>query len=132
VTTFVDTSALYAFLSGDDPHHEEAVSWVRDRAPSEREVLVSHNYVVVESAAIVLRRLGRDALRALFEDLLPIVAVTFVDESLHRAAITAHLADPGGPSLVDRVSFQVMRDGGLRRAFAFDADFDRQGFETVP
>jgi predicted nucleic acid-binding protein len=35
-------------------------------------------------------------------------------------------------SLVDWTSFELMRRQGIERAFALDADFDRQGFATVP
>jgi predicted nucleic acid-binding protein len=30
------------------------------------------------------------------------------------------------------VSFRFMRDRGIRRAFAFDKDFAKEGFEVVP
>lgn len=36
------------------------------------------------------------------------------------------------PQLVHRVSFELMRAERIDRAFAFDADFARQGFATVP
>jgi predicted nucleic acid-binding protein len=32
---------------------------------------------------------------------------------------------------VDRTSFTFMRRRGIRRAFAFDDDFAREGFELV-
>ncbi len=35
-------------------------------------------------------------------------------------------------SLVDWVSFELMRAERIDCAFAFDADFARQGFATVP
>ena len=35
-------------------------------------------------------------------------------------------------SLVDCVSFQTMRELGVRSAFCFDKHFREQGFETVP
>jgi predicted nucleic acid-binding protein len=35
-------------------------------------------------------------------------------------------------SLVDRVSFELMRREGIERALAFDDDFTEAGFETVP
>jgi predicted nucleic acid-binding protein len=34
--------------------------------------------------------------------------------------------------LVDWVSFEVMRRERIESAFAFDADFDAQGFRTIP
>jgi predicted nucleic acid-binding protein len=33
-------------------------------------------------------------------------------------------------SLVDCVSFGIMREAGIRKAFAFDRHFTEQGFET--
>ncbi|MFL5798709.1 MAG: type II toxin-antitoxin system VapC family toxin [Actinomycetota bacterium] len=131
MTTFVDTSAIYALLANNDLNHEPARSWF-ESARSEKEPLISHNYVVVESAALVRRRMGDEVVSALFERLLVPIRVIFVDEPLHRAAVSTHLARPTRPSLVDQVSFHFMRDLALRRAFAFDADFVRNGFETVP
>ena len=59
--------------------------------------------------------------------------MVFVDEDLHRAAVTALLAGVRRRvSLVDWVSFELMRRRRIERAFAFDRDFERQGFEAVP
>ena len=99
----------------------------------ESDDLVSHNYVVVETSALVQRRLGPRAVRALHSDLLGPVDVEWIDESLHESGVAALLAARGGAlSLVDCVSFEVMRRRGIARAFAFDRDFVRHGFETVP
>jgi predicted nucleic acid-binding protein len=69
----------------------------------------------------------------LHEDLLVPIQVVWVDDDLHRAGVTALLAALRRQiSLVDRVSFELMLRRGLERAFAFDRDFARQGFETVP
>ena len=97
------------------------------------EPLLTHNYVVLETTALTQRRLGGAAVRALHEDLLPLVDVVWVDEDLHRAAVTALLAGiRRRVSLVDWVSFELMRRRGIETAFAFDRDFGVQGFETVP
>lgn len=129
--TFVDTSALYALLDrGDASHSEAARVW---RLLLERdESLVTTNYVVVECAALVQRRLGMEAVRALVDDVLPVIRVVWVDSQLHDAACTAMLA-AGKPhvSLVDWTSFEFMRRQGARRAFAFDDDFWALGFEPV-
>jgi predicted nucleic acid-binding protein len=132
VKVLVDSSALLALLAPEDRHHEAARTWLTESHRRREDRLLSHNYVVLESAALIRSRLGAPATRALFDDLLPLVETVFVDESLHRAAVSSYLARPSGPSLVDRVSFHVMRDAGIRRAFAFDSDFRGEGFETVP
>lgn len=127
-----DTSALFALLDGDDAQHGAASSWFRDWVQQGSERLLTHNYVVLETAALVQRRLGQTWTWALFRDLLPVLDVLFVDEELHRQAESAYLAAPSGPSLVDCMSFQVMRTRGMRQAFAFDGHFTEQGLEVVP
>ncbi len=89
--------------------------------------------MLVESIALVSHRLGATALRVLLDAFLPALSVVDVDEPLHSAGITAlRAAVTGKPSFVDRVSFELMPREGIRHAFAFDADFHREGFELVP
>lgn len=100
---------------------------------TQREDLVAHNYVVLEASALVQRRLGAVALREFHESLMSPIALVWVDEQLHGAAVNALLAARDvGISLVDRVSFALMRRRRIGTAFAFDDDFATQGFETTP
>lgn len=130
MTVFVDTSALFALLDRDDQMHDAAaLSFPRLLDTGS---LLTHNYVVVETTALAQRRLGLGAVRALTTALLPAMSVTWVTPDLHAAATAALLAAGGRrASLVDWVSFEVMRQQGISTAFAFDADFAAQGFSTV-
>jgi predicted nucleic acid-binding protein len=95
--------------------------------------LVTNNYVLVETAALLQHRLGLAALRAFSNDVGPLLQVEWATEAVHRAALEAVLAAGRKKlSLVDCVSFQTMRDCGLRTAFCFDQRFREQGFETIP
>jgi predicted nucleic acid-binding protein len=134
LTTFVDTSALFALLDEDDSNHRKASKWLAGPGRDPSEVLVTHAYVVVEAAALVHRCLGDTAARVLLDALVPALSIRFVDESLHRAAVNSYIAGlrRTSPSLVDWVSFVMMRDQAIERAFAFDRDYTLQGFETVP
>jgi predicted nucleic acid-binding protein len=59
--------------------------------------------------------------------------VDWVAEGRHCAAAGALLAAGRKKlSLVDCVSFQTMRELGVRSAFCFDKHFREQGFETIP
>lgn len=129
--TFVDTSALYALLDEDDANHAAAAAWLAASDPAD--ILVSHSYVVVETAALIQRRLGAAAVRTLFDAFIPELSIFYVDEILHNRAASAFLAAlRRHVSFVDWVSFQLIRDLGLDRAFAFDSDFAREGFAVVP
>jgi predicted nucleic acid-binding protein len=130
VSVLVDTSALFALLDRRDAMHLEA----RDVVESlEREDLMTHNYVLLEATALVHRRLGAAAVRAL-DELLAIIGTTvWIDDIRHSAGVAALLAAlPTQISLVDFISFNTMRELGLTHAFAFDADFRRAGFRTLP
>lgn len=127
--TFVDTSALVALMDGDDAR-QPAVAAEFARVAAEA---VTHNYVVVETEAVVHRRLGSDAARLLIADVLPALEVDWVDEALHRQALAAHLASLARrTSFVDHVSFELMRRRGLPRALALDEHFRSAGFDVVP
>lgn len=127
---FVDTSAIFAFLDRDDPEHRRALETMRD-AKAER--LVTHNYVAVESVALIHRRLGWEVASRAFRETLPGFDTIWVDEALHEAARAAFLIESErGVSFVDCVSFELMRREGIETAFAFDADFEREGFGTLP
>ena len=130
MTCFVDTSAVYAVLDGDDANHADAANQF---AAMRGEELVTHNYVLVETAALLQRRLGLDVLRRFVVDVVPVLRVVWVDEDLHaRAATDVMTSGRRRVSLVDRVSFAVMRRHGVAVAFAFDDDFRGEGFVLVP
>ena len=130
----IDTSALYALLDRDDTVHEDAAAgWHRllgEIADGSLGALTHHG-VVVESSALVQRRLGISALRDLHYDLLEVIQVVRPDEALHQRAVSAMLAaGRRGVSLVDWTSFELMRERSVDLAFAFDTDFVDQGFTT--
>jgi predicted nucleic acid-binding protein len=126
---FVDTSALYALLDDGDSKHAVAAEAFAGLQGSE---LVTHAYVLVETLALVSRRLGRAAVERLLDGLLSVVSVVAVDASLHAAALAAYReAASGRISFVDRTSFAFMRANRLEIAFAFDAHFAEAGFEPV-
>ncbi len=126
---FVDTSGFYAVLDRDDANHVAAKrAWERLLVEAK---LVTNNYVLLETAALIQHRLGMAALHAFSGAVLPLLEVEWVTGQKHCAALEAVLAAGRRDlSLVDCVSFQTMRERGLRRAFCFDRHFAEQGFES--
>jgi uncharacterized protein len=129
---FVDTSAFYALLDGDDQNHPRAKTAWTDILGNEN-TLITSNYVLIETIALLQNRLGMEAVRGFQEDILPLVNIEFVGPELHRSGMSAHLAASRRTiSFVDCVSFDVMRHLGLKTALAFDSHFQKQGFRLVP
>ena len=131
MSIFVDTSALFAILDADDLNHTSAKeTWAR--LLDADETLVTTNYVLVETHALVQRRLGMAAVKALYQDIVPVLQVEWIDSSQHAVAVGKLTATADRQlSLVDWVSFTLMRQLGIKAAFAFDADFDQQGFNAT-
>ncbi|MGH2445783.1 MAG: type II toxin-antitoxin system VapC family toxin [Candidatus Limnocylindria bacterium] len=129
MSVFVDTSALYALLDEADANHADASDTLRRLAGAE---LVTHAFVFVETCALVGRRLPWGASERLIDGLLPVIDVRAADVELYDAALGAYrLAASAKVSFVDHASFALMRSLGIRRAFAYDDDFAREGFELV-
>ena len=126
---FLDTSAIVALSNRLDEHHARALA-IFDSLPDPGELL-THNYVVVEAFSLLHRRHGVKVASRFVEEANAFDIVS-VDRKLHEAAARS-LARKGTKrsSLVDEVSFLVMRERGLDEAFAFDSDFRREGFTTL-
>lgn len=128
---FADTSGLLALLNAKDENHaraERAFANLQARqAP-----LVSTSFVLVETYALVGRRLGLEAVRSFRADFAPLIDVVWVDETLHNAGLDL-LFDRHKRllSLVDAVSFITMRRRNVDDAFAFDPHFEQEGFSLV-
>lgn len=125
---FLDTSAIYALADASDPNHVKALRLFGDGL---REGYLCHDYVLLESTALLQRRLGLEpALR--FCRQVSHFRVVWVDGELYEEAVQLleTLANRQ-ISLVDCMSFVVMRRHRLVRALAFDLHFTRQGFRLV-
>jgi predicted nucleic acid-binding protein len=87
-----------------------------------------HNYILVESAALIQGRLGLPPALLFLSD-AKAFDVEWIDSTTHQEA-QRELERIGrrGVSFVDCTSFIVMRRRGVKKALAFDPDFREQGF----
>ncbi len=124
---FLDISAIYALADKADPNHITAYKKF-DLASKSGEIFLLHNYILVESAALLQARLGLQSALLFLED-AEAFELEWVDLELHQEAVK-ELEKIGkrGISLVDCMSFIVMRRRDVKKAFAFDPDFEDQGF----
>jgi uncharacterized protein len=131
MATFIDTPAFYALLDADDDNHARAAGAWQEIVGSD-ENLVTTNYVLVETFALIQNRLDLEAVRQFQEDIVPILPVESVAPEIHRVGIAALLAaSRRNLSLVDCVSFEVMRDFGIKSVFTFDDHFRQYGFSPI-
>ncbi len=129
---FIDTSAFYALLDRDDANHRKAKDVWTNLLKNENAFITS-NYILVEIFSLIQHRLGIEAVRGFQNDILPLVNIEFVAPELHRSGVSALLsASRRNLSLVDCVSFEMMRTLEIRTAFAFDPHFKEQGFHILP
>ena len=132
MSVFVDTSAFLAMLDRAQRRHDDVAKAWRGAVAAGRP-LVTSNYVVVESFALLQRRLGMDAVRVLVARFLPLVETVFATDQVHAAATSAFLtAGRRQLSFVDCVSFELMRRRGITEVLSLDADFQREGFRLLP
>ena len=124
---FLDTSAIYALADANDMRHSEAREMFDLAFDNDEDILI-HNYVLIESAALLQRRLGLDVALQFLDQMMS-VRTHWIDGEDHAQAVTLLRGrDNRGLSLVDCASFVVMRRYGIMQAMAFDVDFEHEGF----
>ncbi len=129
---YVDTSAFLATLVADDKNHIAAKKQWTELVLAEA-TLVCSDYVLLESLALIQHRIGLVAARVFHEDIFPLLSIEWVDEMAYRAGIASvFTAARRDLSLVDCISFEVMRRLGIHSAFTFDNHFKEQGFTCLP
>ena len=133
-TTLIDTSALLALANPRDQHHSKAVEVARQHVRAGGRFLGTA-LVLGEFHAHLLYRAGPARARAVVSSLLrdPLYSWSEVDPETVAAAASAWLerfADQKF-SLIDAVSFEVMRRHKITTAFAYDQHFRTAGFELV-
>lgn len=129
---YIDTSAFLAMVNSDDPDHDLAMKTWRQLI-EEEQTLISNNYVIVESIALIQRRVGLRAVSILHNEILPYVKIEWLDEEPHNAVVKTLIKnDRRQVSFVDRASFDTMRRCGSQTAFAFDSHFREHSFDVIP
>ena len=127
---FVDTSALLALLVQNDAAHDRARDGFAHLRSREATVLTS-SYVLVETYALLGRRFGIEAVRRFRATFAPLLDTIWVDAETHEKGLDLlHVRGTRDLSLVDAVSFVIIRERKVDRTFAFDRHFTAEGFNA--
>ena len=126
----LDTSGLLCLHNHAEPLHMDA----RTLYHAAR-MRVTHSYVLAEFVALAhARRLPRMAALTFVSDLVenPDIDMVWVDEALHRAAMTFLMARPDKTySPCDAVSFILMRQRHVTEALTTDLHFEQEGLQRL-
>ncbi|HXJ23804.1 MAG TPA: PIN domain-containing protein [Polyangia bacterium] len=125
----IDTSAVYALIDKADANHAAARRGL-ERMRAEKDTPLLTNFIVAESHALLLSRLGADVARTwLTRSIWPIERVTPEDEAAAKEIMRTHTDK--SYSYVDATSFAVVERLRVRAALAFDRHFRQFGVKLV-
>jgi predicted nucleic acid-binding protein len=125
---FADTSGIFALLVENDFMHVRAKLNFAYFAQHRVQLLTS-SFVLVETAALLQRRVGLGAVHDFQANIMPLMEIIWVNGDWHTRAIQRLFAlNKRSISLVDCLSFEIMESREISHAFTFDKHFPQNGF----
>jgi predicted nucleic acid-binding protein len=128
---FADTGGFYALADRRDPAHRRA----RKFADTCDAVLLTTDFVFAETMSLLTKRLGKDTAVRFGHALRTsrLVRIEEVPAEVREKAweIFATHGDKDY-DLIDCLSFSMMEQFGIRKAFGFDRHFTQYGFDLMP
>ena len=131
-SVLIDTAAFYAVVSPGDFFHDVAKERYNDMVSNEAQHLWTTSYALVETMALIRRRLGFDALVDFVDIIDGNVNIHWIDDQDHNQAWARFLEHGGaGLSLVDW-TVALLAETMEATIFTFDRGFVNQGFSVTP
>ena len=125
---FADTSGLFALMVKNDFMHVRAKLNFSYFAEHRIQLLTS-SFVLVETAALLQRRVGLEAVHDFQAKIMPLLEMIWVNVDWYTRAIQRLFASNNrNISLVDCLSFEIMESREITHAFTFDKHFTDNGF----
>jgi predicted nucleic acid-binding protein len=131
-TFFLDSSFIYALLNRNDQYHRQAVAVTRNFTRNDRFVLT--DAIILEACSLLSSLRARASIISFLES----IAGSEYYTTLHTGEDLFHQAygyfvqhDDKEWSLVDCISFIVMRERNIPLALTADHHFDQAGFTAV-
>jgi len=125
---FADTAGLFALVVKNDYMHIRAKLNFAYFA-QQRAQLVTSSFVLVETTALLQRRVGLAAVHDFQSKIIPLLEIIWVNGDWYTRAIQRLFAlNKRNISLVDCLSFEIMESEELTTVFSFDKHFAENGF----
>ena len=127
----IDTSAFYALFSETDLFHDRARA-AYERLVDREQELCATSYTLVETVALLHRRLGFETVSKFSEWHASSLDILWIEGRVHAEAWRRFIANQGqGLSFVDWTTVIASREIGAP-VFTFDGGFANQGLPVVP
>jgi uncharacterized protein len=125
----IDSSALFALVSRDDAHHQEALRVSQELARTHRAVVLLPE-VFAESLNIVGKKLGRSHLFNLADEVLHSGDFIFPDQTqqMRENAISLLTKQAASVSYIDALVMAYADLFNTKDIFGFDEAFARSGY----
>lgn len=132
MTLYVDTSAWISLFDSKEKTHAVARAVVGEAARSGTK-LVTGWHTLVELADGIANHYDQSRAAREIDRLLRSPSVRILDSEPHREAALDLLRSRGawGVDLSDCLSFALMTHHGIVKAFTYDRDFEKAGFERA-
>ena len=130
---FIDSSAYIAINFTRDQFHKKAIETNMLLLDEDYEY-VTTNYVVLESSTSLLMKVGHEAAVRFYENVKKseVIKIIHVSKTLEEQAFQLFKKYSDKEySLTDCVSFVVMKEKKLTKAFTNDHHFEQMGFEIL-
>ena len=128
---YVDTSGIFALLVKNDSMHSLARENFAYFAQQKAQLHTS-SFVLVETTALLQRRVGLESVRDFNIKILPLLEIIWTDKEWYGRAIQRLLLQGKKDiSLVDCLSFEIMESHEISLAFTFDRHFQEMGFTII-
>ena len=126
---FIDTGAYFGLAAPRDQNHSLA-TMIQARLIAERWRPFTTNYILAETHALLLTRVGRDVARVTLTEIRGSVGTTVIrvapDDEARAWELVDHHRDKNY-SFADATSFVVMDRLLINTAFTFDRNFTQYG-----
>ncbi len=91
--------------------------------------LVTSSFVLVETTALLQRRIGLMPVNDFYAKIFPLLEVVWVNDNWYAKGMQRLLTQSNWDiTLVDYISFEIMEALEIKWAFAFDKHFEENGF----